>query len=421
MGAWEITRKDLKLLIRDRRALAILVLLPIVFISILGLTTGKLLGWKDDNQVLKVDVVIESDPEGVARDVVQVLKQREGLRPVVVSSTELARRHLDDREVSAVVIFGKHFDQRIDELRIDDILDAQSGALKQGPAALDMTVETRVSAFGIKSITEQLVLATTLQVVAPRVARKNKLIDRLLSRRAKARDTKPSEPASAAAGTAVADQASATQSASSGQAASSGNPVYEVLVPAFTVMFAFFLVNIMARSFLSERETGTLQRLRMAPIRRDQLLLGKTIPFLIISLAQSVLLFLFGKLLFGMSWGPDPTLLVPIIFCTSVAATGLGLLVATVVRTDSQVSAYANFLVITMAGISGCFMPRDWLPDLMKKISLVTPHAWALIAYDQALTTRIPNLDVIYQCCAMLLIFGAVYFAIGSWRFRTLV
>ncbi len=417
MSAWEITRKDLKLLIRDRRALAVLLLLPLVFITILGLSTGKLLGWKADNQVLKIDVVIQSNPNGLAKDIVKVLAKRPGLKPILVSSIEQARRDLDDREVSALLVFGRDFDKRVEALKIDDILDLSSGPLAEGPKGLDMTVETRTSAFSIKSITEQLVLATTLQVVAPKVARKNKLVDRLLSRKEK--QQKKAHQAAAVA--AVSAQSEKSSSQDSGKVDSAQNLVYEVLVPAFTVMFAFFLVNIMARSFLSERETGTLQRLRMAPIRRDQLLLGKTIPFFIISLVQSILLFVFGKLLFGMSWGEDPTLLLPIIFCTSVSATGLGLLVATVVRTDSQVSAYANFLVITMAGISGCFMPRDWLPELMKRISLITPHAWALIAYDQALTARVPNLDVIYQCCGMLLLFGALYFALGSWRFRTLV
>src|ERR1700733_6824181 len=57
MKAWEITRKDLKILLRDARALFVLLVLPLVFITIIGLTMGKLLGWKNTNQVLKVGVV----------------------------------------------------------------------------------------------------------------------------------------------------------------------------------------------------------------------------------------------------------------------------------------------------------------------------------------------------------------------------
>src|ERR1700729_3829705 len=57
MKAWEITRKDLKILLRDARALFVLLVLPLVFITIIGLTMGKLLGWKNTNQMLRVGVV----------------------------------------------------------------------------------------------------------------------------------------------------------------------------------------------------------------------------------------------------------------------------------------------------------------------------------------------------------------------------
>ena len=79
--------------------------------------------------------------------------------------------------------------------------------------------------------------------------------------------------------------------------------MYQELVPSYTVMFVFFLVNIMARSFIRERDEGTLIRLRAAPVSVVSLLVGKTTPFFIVSVVQCTLLFVFGKLLFGMSWG----------------------------------------------------------------------------------------------------------------------
>src|SRR5690606_32755117 len=142
-------------------------------------------------------------------------------------------------------------------------------------------------------------------------------------------------------------------------------------------------------------------------------------PFFIVSLLQTALLFLAGRLLFGMSWGERPAMLLPIIVATSAAATGLGLLIATLVRSDAQVSAYATTAVIVLAGISGCFMPRKWLPDLMQQISLATPHAWALIAYDQLLSTTNPDLETVWQCAAVLLAFAVGFFVLGGVRFKT--
>jgi ABC-2 type transport system permease protein len=197
--------------------------------------------------------------------------------------------------------------------------------------------------------------------------------------------------------------------------------VYQKIVPAYTVMFAFFLVTLMSRSFLTERELGTLRRLKTTPVTATQLMLGKIVPFYFISLVQSALLFLFGRLLFGMKWGPEPVMLLPIVLATSAAATGLGLLIATLVRSDAQVTSLATLVILAMAGISGCFMPRDWLPPAMQQVSLVvTPHAWALIAYDQILNSRVPDLAQVWQSCAWLLVFTVAYFSVGWLRFRAL-
>jgi ABC-2 type transport system permease protein len=161
-----------------------------------------------------------------------------------------------------------------------------------------------------------------------------------------------------------------------------------------------------------------LRRLRVAPVGPLGLLLGKNIPFYILSLLQTAVLFLSGKLVFGMSWGAEPWLLVPVVACTSLAATALGLMVATFIRTDAQVSAYGNSLVIVLAAISGCFMPRDWLPDVMQQVSLATPHAWALLAYDEILGHEHIVHSQVVRCCGMLLAFAAGFFLIGWLRFR---
>jgi ABC-2 type transport system permease protein len=192
--------------------------------------------------------------------------------------------------------------------------------------------------------------------------------------------------------------------------------IYQELIPQFTVAFVFFLLTVMARSFIHEKQQGTLRRLRLAPIRPTSILVGKTIPFFVISVLQTVLLFTAGKLLFDMSLGARPWALVPVVFCTSLAATGLGLLVATIVRTDSQVSWVGNAIVLTTAGISGCFMPRDWMPPLMQEISKVTPHAWALEGFKQLLSFDNPNLSIVFFNCGVLLGFALLFFVAGCMR-----
>jgi ABC-type multidrug transport system permease subunit len=191
---------------------------------------------------------------------------------------------------------------------------------------------------------------------------------------------------------------------------------YQILVPSYTVMFAFFLVLSVGWLFVAERKHGTLVRLRVAPLTRAQILAGKLLPCLAVSLAQGLFLFTAGWVLFGLTWGSRPDLLVLVMFSTSVAAVGLAVLVASVARTETQVAVYGTLLVLVLGGVSGSLMPRDLMPEKMKAASLVTPHAWALDAYSQLLANPNPDPAFILGACGMLLAFGTLFTAIAWWR-----
>lgn len=408
MNAWQITLKDLRLLRRDRRTLFILVALPLIFITILGLSTRQLLTSRDKNQLIQLAVVNEDSGE-LSGKLAESLTKKDGLQTKVLKTRADAVDQIDTGVVMAVIAIGPKFQERVDELTAADILYLDEGLLADGLPSLDMEVLCRPSFMNTEGIVRQLAFGAAVQSIAPYISAKSRLASRFIEK----------DRATLAEKRESVKNESLADSKDKPKPAAKGN-VYQVLVPAYTVMFAFFLVNIMARSFITERDIGTLGRLRMAPVSRAGLMLGKTIPFFIISLVQSALLFLFGRLLFGMTWGTEPIALIPVIICTSLSATALGLLVATIVRTDSQVSAYANFLVITMAGVSGCFMPRDWQPQLMQQIGLATPHAWALIAYDQLLVREHINVAVVVKSCAILMAFSTGFFALGWWRFQNI-
>lgn len=191
---------------------------------------------------------------------------------------------------------------------------------------------------------------------------------------------------------------------------------YQILVPSYTVMFAFFLVLSVGWLFVAERKHGTLVRLRAAPLTRGQILLGKLLPCLVVSLLQGVFLLAAGRLIFGMTWGSRPELLLPLVASTSFAAVGLAILVASVARTETQVAVYGTLLVLVLGGVSGSLMPRDLMPEQMKTVSLVTPHAWALDAYNQLLATPTPDVPAVLLACAALCGFGAVFTALAWWR-----
>jgi len=192
---------------------------------------------------------------------------------------------------------------------------------------------------------------------------------------------------------------------------------YQLLVPSYTVMFAFFLVLTVGWLFVAERRQGTLKRLRAAPLTRGEILVGKLLPCYALSLFQGFFLLAAGRAIFGMSWGEQPAWLVPIVLATSLAAMGLAMLLAALARTETQVSIYGTLLVLVLAGFSGAMMADP--PEHLREISHFTPHAWALDAYRQLLANPGPvNVTIVGQACLVLAAFGVGFLALAWWSMK---
>jgi ABC-2 type transport system permease protein len=403
MSAWYITRKDLMLLLQDKRAVVLLVVLPLLFISVVGMSTGQFLTRDDDSQRFRILVVDNANSE-LSCKFVDALQHHRELLVLSVPNGNEARRTLRSGEASMLLTIGSQFDARVEELRMSDVFSSEAGALADGPTSLDLSLESRPASIGLGRLLEGVIFSQAVKVIVPVVARKNAVARTWLREKSSDGGSEASLPA---------------ETASTIKSSSRPAAVYAWIVPGFTVMFAFFVISVMARSFIAERDNGTLRRLMLAPISRVSVVTGKTVPFLLTSIFQCSLLFLCGRLLFEMSWGPTPVFLIPVILCTSLAATSLGLLLATLVHTDQQVSSYGTTLILVLSSISGCFFPREMFPQMMKRISLFTPHGWALKAFDAVLTQPTVDATAVATCCAMLSLFAAAFFAIGLWRFSS--
>lgn len=193
-----------------------------------------------------------------------------------------------------------------------------------------------------------------------------------------------------------------------------GGSRYQALVPSSLVMFAFFLVLTVGWLIVAERRQGTLKRLSLAPISRLEILAGKLLPCLLISVFQGFAILLAGKLIFGMNWGTQPVWLIAVVLATSFAAMGMALWVAALAQTETQVAIYGTLLVLVLAFLSGCLIgDRSLMPETMQTVSRVAPHAWALDAYRQLLTNPAPDLAMVGQACGVLIGFGVGFLAMA--------
>ena len=194
-------------------------------------------------------------------------------------------------------------------------------------------------------------------------------------------------------------------------------------VPAYTLFGVFFIVEVLANNLMLEKQLGTFRRLLAAPLFRAALLGGKLLAFLCLNLLQIVLMFLVGMVvlpLFGappLGLGAHPEGLLLVSLAVSLAANGLGLLVATIAKTSEQVVGISLMLVIPMAVLGGVMAPRFIMPPFMQTLGLLSPHTWALESYHDVILRGATAVDIL-PGVGVLLGFALVFFSLAAWRFR---
>jgi ABC-2 type transport system permease protein len=133
---------------------------------------------------------------------------------------------------------------------------------------------------------------------------------------------------------------------------------FQYNVPGVTIYGIFWIVSLLAGSVYREKREGTFRRLLVAPMTRPTMLAGKLLPYYLINLLQITVMLGLSRLLFGIDLGTSPAGLVLVSLAAAATATGLGVLVAALARTDAQVGAISTILLITLAVLGGCFVPR---------------------------------------------------------------
>lgn len=191
----------------------------------------------------------------------------------------------------------------------------------------------------------------------------------------------------------------------------------EQVVPGLTVMFAFFWLAFVGRTFFAEHAWGTWERLQSSPASTADVLVGKLAPAFAVVGAQMLILFALAGVIFDLdSRGQILDLLivaVPLVTCV------LALMLALVAlcRTMTQLDAASSLLMMTFAALGGSLVTIKALPDWVQKIAPITPNYWANKA-AQNIVLKGKGIGAVLPSAGMLLAFTVVFSVVVVARFR---
>jgi ABC-2 type transport system permease protein len=191
----------------------------------------------------------------------------------------------------------------------------------------------------------------------------------------------------------------------------------QFLVPGL-IGFLLMLTAVLstALSVVREKERGTMEQLRVAPLRTWELVLGKTVPYLGISLLATLIILVAARVLFGVEIrGSHLDLLVAVLLYL-VGALGFGLLISTLA--DTQALAFQAGLIASMLPailLSGFIFQIRIMPAPLQVVTYLVPARYFLVIL-RGIILKGEGLATYWPQVGALLLYGLVTVALASAR-----
>jgi ABC-type multidrug transport system permease subunit len=173
-----------------------------------------------------------------------------------------------------------------------------------------------------------------------------------------------------------------------------------------------------ALSIVREKERGTMEQVRMAPLDAASFVIGKTIPYFVVSLISVMAILLVAMILFDLPMRGSWLLLLFTVSLFLVGALGLGLLISSVADTQQvafQMALLASFLPTLM--LSGFIFPIASMPAVLRAITYVVPARYFLVAL-RGIVLKGVGVPIVWQQLVALSIYSAVVLMLASMRLR---
>jgi ABC-2 type transport system permease protein len=181
-------------------------------------------------------------------------------------------------------------------------------------------------------------------------------------------------------------------------------------------------------SIVWDREFGFLRELLVAPLGRTGIVLGKAVGACAVALLQVALMLLIAPLL-GVDLNVGMVLtLIPVVFVLSVALSGLGILIASFMRSQQGFQLLIQLLIFPLIFLAGVFFPINQAPDWLQVVSKFNPLTYGVDAIRQVFlgseasatlgVTVLGHTMTLAEEVALVAAFAVVLLSMAVWAFR---
>jgi len=168
---------------------------------------------------------------------------------------------------------------------------------------------------------------------------------------------------------------------------------------------------------VKEKETGTIEQLLMTPAQTGEMLMAKTSPVFVLMMVVLFLSLIVGMIVFGLPVRGDIWLFAVAGGLAALAGTGIGVMIATVSKSQQQAQLLTFFVNPPLTLLSGATSPIENMPDFFQKLSYFDPLRY-MVTIVRGVTLKDAPWSALWPNLLALTVFSIVLFAISAWRFR---
>ena len=186
--------------------------------------------------------------------------------------------------------------------------------------------------------------------------------------------------------------------------------------PGIIVFGILILIPTSARIMVRDKEKGFLSRLLTTPTRPVEFISGYSLCLVAIAIVQ-IIIFMVGAWALGMDIVGNLWLAFLIFFLTGLCSIGIGMVVASLSKSENQAEPLCWLFAMPLAMLSGCWFSIEMLPSYLKGIAYAFPYAHTITA-SRGVLIRGVGVEAISSDLLFLVGWAVVIFLIGTFLFR---
>ena len=394
-----IAFKDVLTTFRDKKALIMIIVMPMVLIGILGASFGQM--FDKDAQIPEFKVAIVDNDKGLLAGEIKDIMNFPDLKKLIKSeliSEGAAREGIKDNKLVAALIIPENFSSDVmagKKAKLDIIADpgkpTEANIFKgvidrfaTGASGITIGFNITMTQLTEKGISPQAIPAMTPLILGD------------LQKAAE----KP-----------VVEINNETTEGSKKQLKS-----FQYYSAGMGVMFMLFAGMFGIKSILVERKDQTLMRMMSTTTTNTTIIAGKFVGMICTGFVQILIMIILTSLIYGVHWGNSYAGIGVMALTTVFAIAGMSIFVAAISKTERSAEMLASIGIQIISMLGGSMVPIHMFPKFLQAVSKVTVNKWAIQGFSDMMLDK--GFSTIIQPSLVLVAIGAVFAVVGAWRLR---